>query len=232
MSLSGARFKNLSILNLALSHRSYVNEAQDSRDNNERLEFLGDSVLGLVVSSYLVQHLPDRPEGELAKIKSFVVSEGILSVLAKAWGLDSLLLIGKGEENSGGRNKKALLADALEAVFGAYYLDAGFEEAEKLVLGLLKPQIALVLEDRHQKDYKTLLQELVQKDFRTYPKYTLTDRVGPDHDRTFYMDVSVEGRVLGSGSGKNKKEAEQVAAGIAYEAITGTSGTKEGPSVR
>jgi len=220
---SGVRFKNEALLNLAFSHRSFSNENADHRENNERLEFLGDSVLGLVVSSYLFHVLADRAEGDLAKIKSFVVSEDILSNVARNLGIDQLLLIGKGEENSGGRTKKALLADALEAVFGAYYLDAGFPEVQKFVLELLVPEINNVLEDRHKKDYKTLLQEFVQKTHKSYPRYVLTDKTGPDHDKTFFMDVQVNGKTLGSGSGKNKKEAEQEAAGVAYRAITETA---------
>lgn len=212
------------LLNLAFSHRSYSNENADHRENNERLEFLGDSVLGLVVSSYLFHILADRAEGDLAKIKSFVVSEDILSLIAKNLKVDQLLLVGKGEENSGGRTKKALLADALEAVFGAYYLDAGFPDTQRFILELLVPEINNVLEDKHKKDYKTLLQEFVQKFHKNYPKYVLVDRTGPDHDKTFFMEVQINGATWGSGTGKNKKEAEQEAAGVAYRAFTeGTS---------
>ncbi len=227
---AGARFKNETLLNLAFSHRSYSNENADHRENNERLEFLGDSVLGLVVSSYLFHILSDRAEGDLAKIKSFVVSEDILSLIAKNLKVDQLLLVGKGEENSGGRTKKALLADALEAVFGAYYLDAGFPEAQKFILELLVPEINNVLEDKHKKDYKTLLQEFVQKFHKNYPKYVLVDRTGPDHDKTFFMEVQVNGKTWGSGTGKNKKEAEQEAAGMAYRAITEASAPTSGES--
>ena len=216
---SGVRFKNEALLDLAFSHRSFSNETAQ-RGNNERLEFLGDSVLGLVVSSHLYRVLTDRAEGELAKIKSFVVSEEILAGVAKGLGIDRMLLIGRGEEHSGGREKKALLADALEAVFGAAYLDSGFAETQKFILRLLVPEIEAVLENRHRKDYKTLLQEHAQKLFRTYPRYVLADRQGPDHDRTFFMQVYLDGKLLGSGSGKNKKEAEQQAAGEAYRALT------------
>jgi ribonuclease-3 len=216
---SGVRFKNELLLNLAFSHRSYSNENSDHKENNERLEFLGDSVLGLVVSSYLYHILSDKSEGDLAKIKSFVVSEDILSVVAKKLGIDQLLLVGKGEENSGGRTKKALLADAMEAVLGAYYLDAGFADCQKFILDLLVPEINNVLEDRHKKDYKTLLQEFVQKAHKSYPKYILVNKTGPDHDKTFFMEVQVNGKTWGTGSGKNKKEAEQQAAGVAYQAM-------------
>ena len=223
---SGVRFRDLSLLNLALTHRSFANEAQDSRANNERLEFLGDSILGMVVSAYLYSTFPERPEGDLAKIKSFVVSEEILSVIARDLGMDEALLVGKGEEHSGGRLKKAILADALEAIFGACYLDAGYVEAERLVLSLLVAQVSLVIEDKHRKDYKTLLQELVQKELKSYPRYVVSDRTGPDHDRTFTVEVWIEGQCRGTGAGKNKKEAEQAAAGEAYLELSGQSAAK------
>lgn len=214
------RFRNHDVLNLAFSHRSYSNENPDTKDNNERLEFLGDSVLGIVVSTYLFQVLPDRSEGDLAKIKSFVVSEDILSAIAKGLSVDRFLLIGKGEECSGGREKKAILADAMEAIIGAFYLDSGFAEAQQFVLDLMVPEINKVLEDRHKKDYKTLLQEFVQKTYKSYPKYILVKKSGPDHDKTFFMEVQINGETCGSGEGKNKKEAEQNAASEAFGALT------------
>ncbi len=213
---AGVRFNHHELLNQAFSHRSYANEVPGVLENNERLEFLGDSVLGLVVSAYLYHVLTDRPEGELARIKSFVVSEDILSEVARRLSIHDCLLIGRGEENSGGRLKKGLLADSLEAVFGALYLDTGFEETQKFILKLLVPEINRVLEDRHKKDYKTLLQELVQKTYKTYPRYVLVDKTGPDHDKTFFMEVQVNNVGMGVGSGKNKKEAEQIAAGEAF----------------
>ncbi len=217
---AGIRFKNTGLLNQAFSHRSYANESSSDTDNNERLEFLGDSVLGLVAAEFLYSELPDRPEGELARIKSFVVSEDSLAEIALRLSVDSSLLIGKGEENSGGRRKKAILADAMEAIIGAYFLDSGFRNARSFVRAILEPQIQKVLEDRHQKDYKTLLQEYVQKRFRSYPKYLLEKKTGPDHDRTFWMTVTVDGAVYGPGKGKNKKSAEQNAANIAYTRLT------------
>lgn len=221
---TGLRFKSHGLLNRAFCHRSYVNENPQNQQNNERLEFLGDSVLGLVVSTYLFEVLPDRAEGDLAKIKSFVVSEEILSELARSLNLDTYLLIGKGEENSGGRLKKALLADCFEALIGAWYLDAGFEAARDFVLSQLVPEINRVLENRHKKDYKTLLQEFVQKTSKTYPKYVMADRVGPDHDRTFFMEVQINGVTCGAGQGKNKKEAEQNAAAEAYQRLMSDRG--------
>jgi ribonuclease-3 len=213
------RFKSLELLNLAFSHRSFANEQGGAVDNNEKLEFFGDSVLGLVVSEYLLLALSDRSEGEMAKIKSFVVSEDSLSEIARRLRLDNFVLIGKGEEYSGGRSKKTLLADGLEAIIGAYYLDSGFKEARRFVRSLLIPEIDKVLEDRHRKDYKTLLQEYVQKRFKSYPRYRVVQRKGPDHNRTFWIEVSVGKKTYGPGAGKNKKEAEQEAAQLAYQAL-------------
>ncbi len=216
---AGIRFRELESLNQAFTHRSYANELSDTAVNNERLEFLGDSVLGMVVSEYLYQTLPDQPEGELARIKSFVVSEASLSEISKRLRVDNFILIGKGEEYSGGRSKKAILADALEAIIGAYYLDSGFLPARAFVHLILIPEINKVLENRHAKDYKTLLQELVQKRMRTYPRYKVVQKTGPDHDRTFMIEVHIAERSYGPGRGKNKKEAEQDAARIAYLAL-------------
>jgi ribonuclease-3 len=214
------RFKSLPLLNLAFSHRSYANERADGVDNNEKLEFFGDSVVGLVVSEYLVTSLPDKSEGDMAKIKSFVVSEESLAEIGRRLRLDNFVLIGKGEEYSGGRSKKALLADAMEAIIGAYYLDSGFKAARSFVRELFIPEIDMVLEDRHKKDYKTLLQEHVQKRFKSYPRYRVVHRKGPDHNRTFWIEVTVDKKTYGPGSGKNKKEAEQQAAEKAYKALT------------
>ncbi len=216
---TGIRFRELEFLNQAFTHRSFANELGESAENNERLEFLGDSVLGLVVSEYLYESLPDQPEGELARIKSFVVSEASLSEIARGLRVDNFILIGRGEEYSGGRSKKAILADCLEAIIGAYYLDSGFAAAERFVHGMLIPEINKVLENRHAKDYKTLLQEHVQKRLKTYPKYRVVQKTGPDHDRTFWIEVHIGDRSFGAGKGKNKKEAEQEAARLAYEAL-------------
>jgi len=210
------RFKRLALLNLAFSHRSYSNEYEQEIDNNERLEFLGDSILGLIVNEFLFYNLPDRTEGDLSRIKSFVVSENYLVEISRKIKIDNFILIGKGEEYSGGRSKKAILADALEALIGAYYIDSGFLKVKKFILTLFVPEIKKVLEDKHQKDYKTLLQEFVQKKFKTYPKYSLVQKKGPDHDKTFWITVHIKNKAFGPGKGKNKKEAEQSAASIAY----------------
>lgn len=213
---AGLRFRKLELLNQAFCHRSYANEQDDGTENNERLEFLGDSVLGLVVAEYLYTELSDRPEGDLARIKSFVVSEDSLDRIARAIRIDTFILVGKGEECSGGRKKKAILADAMEAIIGAYFLDSGFKNARKFVLRYLIPEIRIVLAGKHQRDYKTLLQEFVQKRYKTYPRYVLDRKTGPDHDKTFWIAVEVEGSSYGPAKGKNKKEAEQAAAELAY----------------
>jgi ribonuclease-3 len=215
------RCNNFTLLDMAFHHRSFSNENHGGsvRYNNERLEFLGDTVLGLSVASFLYKTFPDKTEGELSKIKSVVVSEMTLSQIASSIGIDALLILGKGEELSGGRQKKAILADTLESVIGAVYLDAGYAAAEKLVLSLITPEITKVHEKRHQQDYKTLLQEYCQKKFKHYPEYILIKKIGPDHDRTFMVSVKLSGSEYGPEKGKNKKEAEQAAAKVACETL-------------
>ncbi|MDA3959007.1 ribonuclease III [Oceanispirochaeta sp.] len=213
---AGIRFRSHGLLNLAFSHRSYTNEHQEQIANNEKLEFLGDSILGLVVSDYLYNTLPEMVEGDLARIKSFVVSEESLAELALPLEVDQYLLMGKGEENSGGRLKKAILADAMEAIFAAYYLDSGFKETTRFILTLLVPQIEKVLNNKHKRDFKTLLQEYCQKTYKIYPRYTVIKNSGPDHNKTFWIEVNINDSIYGPGKGKNKKEAEQKAAEEAY----------------
>jgi ribonuclease-3 len=196
-----------------------VTNESAQRSNNERLEFLGDAVLGAVSATLLYQGLSDRPEGELAKIKSVVVSEDILSGIARELQIDHLLILGRGEELSGGRTKSAILADALEALIGALYLDSGYKAAYAFVSGRIGPEITRVLDNRHHRDYKSLLQELSQRLYHTYPVYRLLKRSGPEHDRLFWIEVTVDGKAFGPGMGKNKKTAELEAARIAYEAL-------------
>ena len=212
-------FNNLELLDLAFHHRSYANEHGNFLLNNERLEFLGDSVLGMVVATYLYDSMSDHPEGDLAKIKSVVVSEVTLSDIAVRIGVDKCLSLGKGEEHSGGRQKKAILADAVEAIFGAYYLDSGFQKVEKLILNLLVPEIEKVWENRHHKDFKTMLQEMYQKKYKQCPTYNLVKKTGPDHDMIFWVTVEVNGKVYGPEQGKSKKEAEQAVAKKVIEEI-------------
>lgn len=213
------RFRDDRLLNLALAHRSHAAEAR-FHGTNERLEFLGDAVLGLVASDALYRQLHDRPEGDLARIKSVVVSEASLARIAQRLELNRYLLLGKGEEKSGGRMKRALLADAMEAVLGAHYLDSGLRGVQRFAERLLQPELDAVIAGRHQQDYKTLLQELAQKRFHTYPRYRVAQRRGPEHDQVFLMDVVIDGQTYGPGEGKSKKQAEQGAAEIAYEVLT------------
>ena len=202
----GIKFKNLELLDQAFYHRSIQNEVHNVK-SNERLEFLGDSVLGFATASYLYKNF-DNPEGELAKIKSAVVSEKTLASIAKKIGIDKLLVLGKGEKLSGGSEKPALLADCMEAIIGAYYLDSGYENAEKYVLSFIVPEIELICKEG-MKDYKTLLQEEVQKKYKSFPKYEVIKKSGPDHNQTFEIVVQINDFVLGPETGKSKKEAEQ-----------------------
>jgi len=222
----GIRFRDLSLLNRALTHRSLTNEDAASSGNNERLEFLGDAVLGLAAAAYLYRTMDGKPEGDLARVKSFVVSEEALAAIAADLGMDTLILLGKGEERSGGRGKKAILADAMEAVFGAAFLDSGFEKARDLVLRFIAPEVDKVLTDRHRRDYKTLLQEYVQRWHRGYPEYALASKDGPDHDRTYWMTCTLLGVAYGPAAGKTKKDAEQAAAAMAYEAVMAAGGVE------
>jgi ribonuclease-3 len=215
---AGIRFKSPELLNLSFIHRSVSNES-DSKVNNERLEFLGDAVLGAVTAALLYERLKNRPEGELAKIKSVVVSEDILAGIARELQIDTLLILGKGEELSGGRTKNAILADAMEALIGAFYLDSGYNATFAFVSRRIGGEISRVQENRHHKDYKSLLQELCQHRFHAYPVYRLQKRSGPEHERLFWMEVTVDAAVYGPGTGRNKKAAEQEAAKIAFETL-------------
>jgi ribonuclease-3 len=200
-------------------HRSVSNET-GNKANNERLEFLGDSVLGVVCATLLYQSYKDKAEGELAKIKAVVVSEDILSGIALGLQIDKMLLLGKGEEMSGGRAKKAILADAMEALIGALYLDSGYKAAFDFVSGCIQPEIDKVTGLNYHKDYKSILQEYCQREYHCYPEYVMVKRTGPEHDRTFWMEVRIRDKVYGAGTGRNKKSAEQEAAKAAWEQIT------------
>jgi ribonuclease-3 len=195
-----------------------LNERPDV-SNNERLEFLGDSVLGLICVSLLYKRFPLKAEGELAKIKSIVVSEDILSGLALELALDTVLVLGKGEEQTGGRTKKTILADALEAVIGALYLDSGFKAVEDFAASKINREIDRVLEKRGKEDYKSELQELSQRLFKNYPVYKLVKRTGPEHERLFWIEVLINGTSYGPCIGRNKKTAEQEAANLALKAL-------------
>jgi ribonuclease III len=201
------------VLNEALTHKSYAHERKMSAGcNNEKLEFLGDSVLGLVISEHVFESYPNVTEGGLSKVKSVVVSAQVLSEKARSLHLGDFIRLGKGEEKTGGRNRPALLADALEAVIGAVYLVGGLPAAKKLVLGLLEEDVDHVFSGRIEKDYKTLLQEHYQKTQKLAPRYDVVREWGPDHNRNFEAACVVNGKAIATGVGKNKKEAEQSAA--------------------
>jgi ribonuclease-3 len=223
---AGLRFKSLALLNLSFVHRSVSNESGRHSVagalNNERLEFLGDAILGASCAALLYQKYPHKSEGELAKIKSVIVSEDVLSAVARTLQIDTMLLLGKGEDRSGGRGKKAILADTLEALIGALYLDGGYKAAFGFISRYFAPEIDRITEDDYRRDYKSLLQELCQRNFRTYPQYRMVKRIGPDHERMYWMEVSMGNIVYGPGIGRNKKTAEQEAARIAWQSLQGT----------
>lgn len=215
----GITFHNSQLLVTALTHRSASNELQNLNIHNERLEFLGDAILGMVIAEALYRELPDKPEGELARIKSIVVSERTLSDIGFVLGVDTLLILGKGEELSGGRTKRALIADAMEAIFAAVYLDQGFDAIKNLILTLLHPEIEKVLQNKHQHDFKSLLQIVSQKLYKAIPMYVIKSKIGPDHDKTYQIACVFNGEEFSSASGKTKKEAEQKAAELAYHQL-------------
>ena len=216
----GIKFNDISILNNAFIHSSYANEAKNEKViDNERLEFLGDSVLSIVVSKWLYDNLKGD-EGDCTRVRSVVVSEDSLSIVAKKLELDRYLIIGKGEEITGGRFKKAILADCTEAVFAAIFLDQGIEVVKNFILSNLRPIIDDVINNNFKRDYKTILQEYAQKRYKKVPIYTLIKSVGPEHDQTFYYTVEVHGKTYGPEGGHNKKVAEQNVAKLAWEQIT------------
>jgi ribonuclease-3 len=210
------RFKNPGLLKLALSHKSFASES-GSGAYNERLEFLGDSVLAAVVAHQLFDEYPDDAEGGLSKKKSLLVSRPSLAVWGEELGLGAHLLLGVGEETTGGRTRQSLLANAVEALIGAIYLDGGYEPAAKFIRNWCGRKHGSLLET----DHKSRLQEMLQKRHKTPPTYELSSADGPDHDKTFKILVRIADRELGRGTGKNKKEAEQAAARDALSRIKG-----------
>jgi ribonuclease III len=206
----GHELRAPSLLHQAVSHRSWCAE-QGGLPSNERLEFLGDAVLGLVVAEHCYRQFPDMPEGELAKVRAAVVNARMLAEVAEQLGIGDALLLGKGEEASGGRTKPSILADSLEAVIGALYLDAGWAAAEGLILGYLAPHIERAAAEPDGFDQKGLLQELTVCRGGGIPRYVVVG-TGPDHDRQFEASVFVNGVQLGAGVGGTKKDAEQEAA--------------------
>lgn len=213
-------FNDLRLLNLAFTHTSYANEHKGGVDNNERLEFLGDSVLGMITAEYLFSSFDRFHEGEFSKIKSVVVSEQSLSEVASEMHFEKYLLVGHGEYSQGGTKKKAIQADAMEAVIAAIYLDQGIEAAKAFVLSFIPSQVDKVLKNKvSYKDYKTALQEYYQKRRGKVPTYQLVSQVGPDHDQVFSVTVTMGTKTFGPAEGKNKKSAEQAAAKMALLAL-------------
>ncbi len=221
------RFRDLTLFNTALSHKSYVNESPAELENNEKLEFLGDSFLGLVISAALYNQNIYFREGTLARIKSYVVSEQLLYKIGKEINIQNYILIGRGEEKTGGRQRKALISDCVEAIIGAYYLDAGYRSAKALVQRLFYKEIIEVEKNRHEKDYKSILQEYSQKRFKVVPQYSVVSTEGPDHKRQFYINVSIRKRSYGPGTGGSKKTAEQMAARIALRHLMKLKGVRD-----
>ncbi|MCM1328687.1 MAG: ribonuclease III [Ruminococcus sp.] len=207
----GYKFKNKELLHEALSHSSYANEIKNGRHSNERLEFLGDSVLSIVVSKHLFTHFKHLPEGELTKIRASLVCEKALFEFSKKIDLGKHIILGKGEENSGGRTRPSIVSDAFEAVIAAIYLDGGMEAAEKYVLSFI-PKDLNANSSKALHDYKTALQEIIQRNPEERVEYVLADQKGPDHDRIFVVQVKLNSNVIGEGEGRSKKQAEQAAA--------------------
>lgn len=216
-SIINYKFNNIEILEKSLTHSSYSNEDKKyTKVNNERLEFLGDAVLSIAVSRYIFDNYPDYPEGDLTKLRSQVVCEDTLSIVALSLGIGSFLLLGKGEESSGGRDRKSILADAVEAIIAAIYIDGGYREAEKFVLSNLTKHIQRAVKGKIITDYKSYLQEYYQgKSQNCKIRYSVIKEEGPDHEKMFHVNVLVNKAVVGSGAGKSKKLAEQDAARIA-----------------
>ena len=213
-------FQNRALLEHALTHSSYANEHRASgMTSNERLEFLGDSVLGMVVADYLYRTRPDMPEGELTRLRASLVCEGSLVVVAGEWDLGRCLKLGKGEDAGGGRSRPSILADAVEAVLAAVYLDGGITHARAIIQTYILDRVEQ--EKRSTQDHKTALQEIVQRKSGQVLTYHLVDEAGPDHAKVFTVAVCLNGNTVGTGRGKSKKEAEQAAAAAAIAALEG-----------
>ncbi|WP_243109367.1 ribonuclease III [Anaerophilus nitritogenes] len=216
----GYEFKNIKLLNEALTHSSYANEHKKRKiPYNERLEFLGDSVLSIVISDYLYNHLATLQEGELTKIRASIVCEPSLANCSINMQMGNYLLLGKGEEVTGGRERVSILADTFEAIIGAIYLDGGLIKVSEFILRTLHETIQDAIEGKIFKDYKTQLQEFVQSINTKKISYEVINEEGPDHNKIFYVQVKIGDEVLGEGAGKSKKEAEQNAAQKALKKV-------------
>jgi ribonuclease-3 len=207
------RFRRLGLLDQALSHSSFVNELPEQRHAHyEKLEFLGDAVLELVVSHELFDNYPMYYEGQLTKLRAAVVSKTTLAKVAKKIGIGPYIRLGKGEELGGGRKRNSLLADAMEAVIGAIYLDGGLKSARKFIMRHFGEEIDHLDHDQHKMDYKSILQEITQSRFQALPKYSVQSESGPPHERTYEVLLTIEDEPYATGRGRNKKEAQQKAA--------------------
>lgn len=214
----GYHFRDISLLQQALTHSSYANERwRDSLASNERLEFLGDSILGMITAEFLYRTFPQRPEGELTKIRADLVCETSLAQVANRLGLGEYLLLGHGEEQGGGRRRISILADAVESILAAIYLDGGFSAALSMVQRFILTDIPI--EHPRNMDYKTKLQELVQQQKNQVIQYALIGESGPDHAKEFQIELCLNGQIVGTGSGSSKKRAEQEAAKSALEKL-------------
>ncbi|MBE6917948.1 MAG: ribonuclease III [Ruminococcaceae bacterium] len=214
----GYQFRNITLLQNALAHSSYANERwHDPLKSNERLEFLGDSILGMLVAEHLYRTFPDRPEGELTRMRADMVCERSLANVANSIGLGGHLLLGKGEELGGGRSRDSILADAVESVIAACYLDGGMDAAVKFIRKFILVNVPV--SKLQNADYKTALQELVQQKKNQTLSYVLVGESGPDHDKQFCVELRLNGELVGTGTGKSKKRAEQAAAQAAIELL-------------
>jgi len=210
-------FHNQELLKQAFYHRSYLNEAKHIKESNERLEFLGDAILSFLTSQFLYKEYPHYPEGILTNIRSSIVKTQSLGAAAKRLGFGELLFLSKGEEEGGGRKNISLLADSFEAFLGALFMDQGIASAETFLSGYLFPEISTIVAHKTYIDFKSFLQEIVQETHKVSPTYVVTKTEGPDHDRTFWIEVFIDKKPLGSGIGKSKQEGEQQAAKNALE---------------
>jgi ribonuclease-3 len=213
------RFRSLQLLTQALTHRSYLHESMEGGEDNERLEFLGDSVIEVVVSHLLMTRFPHLTEGGLSKTRAEFVKEDTLAALAREIRLGDALRLGRGEEETGGRGKDSILAGGFEALMAAVYLDGGYGEVFRVIEGLFTPRLAAIKEEVEDKDFKTRLQEYTQRNLNDTPLYTVAREEGPDHAKTFEVVISINGKPYGRGRGRSKKEAEQKAAEEALRSL-------------
>jgi len=221
MGVIGYKFNDIKLLNNALTHSSYMNEKRaETKINNERLEFLGDAILDAVISEYLYLRLAQSEEGVLTRVRANIVCESSLAKCATTLNIGDVILLGKGEVNTGGRQRSSILADAMEAILGSLYLDGGMDNAKKVILSIFAETIENAIAGKLSTDYKTMLQELIQSMKENQPvAYETVKEEGPDHNKIFYVEVKINDVVKGKGKGKNKKEAERNAAKDALDAL-------------